>query len=347
MIILQVYYDKLPKELRPDFEAKVEEKAAILNKYLHTYPHETILKVNAEKFKNSEFIVETNLFFNSKNFFIKKTARSLKQALEMAFTDLKQNFLQHLEHERQNHHTLSREERSTLLNEAIQDLGVFAQAQDLRAFTDRIVPLLDDLKRYMKRNLKSAKERGIIKEPTSQVNDIVQTTIERAFEQFPSKPDDERLETWIYGLAHTVLDEYLQEERFEDTNFESWEEFADTDLDEVDETLIVEYEFESYVPQKPTDKDIQTTDTGIDVTGIEADVSVNQQSDNEKQVRKVRQALRQLPRKSRSVFDLYTLEGFSVDEVARILDMEEEEVKETITRVKNYLTEAVTKDTNK
>ena len=339
MITLQLFYEKLPEYLRDSFYKRLQKKVLILDKHLSSHNQPILLRITAEQFKNSEFIVKAQLFHRG-TIVVKRNGRTANKALELAFNDLKENVLQDLSKEREQQKVQTRTERSYQLNEAYSMLSQVVQKQDKESFTKQLLPLLTDLNKYVIRRIRFAQIRGIVPPQTINVNDIVQGVIERAYEGFTTIPESRTFEHWLFHIANELLENRFKEEQFEESQIQSWEDFKDINTENIDERLTVNFSGELEHQEDLMEPTLEQEAIGYDPYGPEYRGAENYPEDRasrEELVKKTVVALSKLPETERTIFDLYAMGQYTEKEIAAIHNIKVQEVKEAIKRVQKFV----------
>ncbi|MCU1257046.1 MAG: hypothetical protein JWM83_3345 [Candidatus Angelobacter sp.] len=216
-----------------------------------------------------------------------------------------------------------------------------AQLQELAArgnkekFFKEITPLLGQMKSYIIRLLRAAYLGQEIRTQVYTSGDILNYTILKAYNNFERKPADLPLEQWLYQLANETLANYLKKRKSSDARDRSLET-----LDQAERRTLEEMEHIT----ADTEGNVMLDEDLDDAELYEQEfIPPLSQDDPEKklerkeEVERIIAALAQFPPQERIVFELAAIEGFSSEEVGRILNMSPGEIN----RIKEKVRQSV------
>ena len=227
-----------------------------------------------------------------------------------------------------------RREQGQALQQSEAELGRLSAEQNREQFFKQIVPFLQPLKSYIKRRLRVAYLTQEIRTPTQTTGDLLDQVILRAYENYDRKPSDLTLEEWLYRLSNEILDQYVAKRQSRDRrrrSFESLEQAERSTLEEIPFTA--DADAEPWFPEDLDDSEYQPRDfhSPADETTPEEEV------ERREELSQILQALSRIRPRDQAVFDLYVVEGFSKEEVARILGISAEDVPQIASRVKEQV----------
>jgi len=333
---IQLDYGRLNKSEYKIFDKRLSRKLIILNKYLAHFQEDTNLKIKIEHTQHGQATVVLRLLLR-KVIVAKATAKLAVQALEQAFDALKENLLQMMDQVKQHHEYSPRSKRSQLLNSAYEKLVPIVIKQDKNTFGKELLPLLNDLASYIKRRLRFAKYIGIKELTDFKSPEIVNQVVLAAFNQFMKKPRDFSLEHWLFQLADKQLDKILKEAIFESKHLRDWDKFVQKAIDDMDEQMSMSAEGSVELVENLDDLDRPLTENFLPTLEYQTDYEQN--LSNKEQLAKIVKLLAKLPVENRSIFDLNTVEEFSIDEIAKIKNMKKAEVEDIISKIRKMLRE--------
>lgn len=200
-------------------------------------------------------------------------------------------------------------------------------------FFRQVVPLLQSLKSYIKRRLRIADLSEDIRTGVADSGDILDDVVLEAHQDYAKRPPDLTLEQWLYQIANRKLDSYIAKVKTDQCRT-SLETLGQSELGTLEEfPFTADAEGEPWLLEDLDDSEIQPRDlkAPADLDTPEA------QLERKEELRQLFDALRQIPERDRTVFDLAVIEGFSCSAVARILLIPENEVREIVERVRRQL----------
>jgi RNA polymerase sigma factor (sigma-70 family) len=211
------------------------------------------------------------------------------------------------------------------------DLRRLAVEGKKEEFLEQIPPLLRPLQSYIKRRLRVAYLDQQIRTPVVTSGDILDEVVLKAYEDYARKPEDVSLEQWLYQIANKKIDDYISKRKSTERRRKSLETLSQSELRTLEEMPITaDAEGEPWLPEELDDSEYQPRDFSAP-----ADTdNPEQQLERKEELQQILWALARLPDHDVLVFDLYVVEGFSKEEVAKILNIPAEQVPKIAERVK-------------
>lgn len=204
------------------------------------------------------------------------------------------------------------------------------------AFFEGITPLLGRLKSFVKRLLRAAYLEREIRTPIYTSDDILNSAILKAYNNFESKPLDLPLEQWLYQLANETLTNYLKGQKSRDSQRRSLETLDQAErrtLEEV-EHITTDAEGEVLLDEDLDDAELYEKEFATPAVSDDDPEKLLERKD---EVQQIIRALARIPEQERIVFELAAIEGFSSEATARMLNISTSEVE----RIKNKVRQAV------
>jgi RNA polymerase sigma factor (sigma-70 family) len=214
------------------------------------------------------------------------------------------------------------------------ELGKLAVEENKDEFFKQIIPFLNPLRAYIHRRLRVSYLNLEIRTPIQTTGDILDRVVLNAYENFDKKPTDLTLEQWLYRLANEILDDYVAKRRSRDPrrkSFETLEQKERSTLEEIPFTA--DADAEPWFPEELDDSEYQPRE----FTPPAYEHNPEEELENKEELQEILQALSRVPDRDRMVFDLYAIEGFSKEEVGKILSIPPENVP----RIANEVIEQV------
>lgn len=215
----------------------------------------------------------------------------------------------------------------------LQDLATRANKEE---FFKEIVPLLDPLKSYLGRLLRAAYLEQEIHTPIYTSDDILNSTILKAYNNFERKPVELPLEQWLYQLTNETLTNYLKRRKSRDAQRRSLETLDQAErrtLEEV-EHITADAEGEVLLDEDLDDAELYEQEFA---TPAASDDDPEKLLERKDEVQQIISALARVPEQERIVFELTAIEGFSSEAAGRMVSISTSEVE----RIKNKVRQAV------
>jgi RNA polymerase sigma factor (sigma-70 family) len=224
-----------------------------------------------------------------------------------------------------------REQQGEALQQKEATLRKLADQQDQKQFFQQIVPLLQPLKDYIKRRLRIAYLELDILVPLSTTGDILDEVVLTAYEKYKQKPKDLALEQWLYRITNERLDAYIRRKRRQDPRRRSLEALTQAELRTLEEPISADAEGEVMLVEDLDDSEYQQPEF---TPPAKSDTTPEEELEREEEVEQILQALARVPEQDRLVFQLFSLEGFPKEVVARISDVKPDDVPRIAERVR-------------
>jgi RNA polymerase sigma factor (sigma-70 family) len=229
---------------------------------------------------------------------------------------------------------VNRERQTAGLRQKEAELGKLAAQQNKHEFFKQIIPFLHPLRAYIHRRLRVAYLNLEIRTPVQTTGDILDLVVLKAYKNFDKKPTDLTLEQWLYRLANEILDQYVAKRRSRDPrrrSFETLEQKEKGTLEEIPFTA--DADGEAWFPEELDDSEYQPPE----FTAPAYEDNPEEELENKEELQEILQALSRVPDRDRMIFDLYAIEGFSKEEIGKMLKIPPENVP----RIANHVIEQV------
>ncbi len=198
-------------------------------------------------------------------------------------------------------------------------------------FFGQITPLLGPLKSYIKRQLRVAYLDEQIRTPVYTSGDILDTVVLRAYANYPTKPIELTLQQWLYQIANDILEKLLRKQSTRDKRRRSLERMTQAELRTLEEEPITsDVEGEIYLAEDLDDAEIPPREVNgpLDTTNPEEELEKSEE------LERLFRALGTVPLRERMIFELFAVEGFPKETVARIANVLPDDVPRIVQSVR-------------
>jgi RNA polymerase sigma factor (sigma-70 family) len=311
-----------------DLESLLNQQTDKLNRLLQVFRPDLVhLKGSiVENSPHEGYVVSLNLRLPSGQMAAQETGGTLIGAVKTAFAELSIQLKKHKELLR-NHHRWPRRRGPRRAVETVPFEDTVAVVKPELVSSGEVFNYIDAnlprLRRYIERDLAHRQSEGQLAQEQVLVDDVVSESIANALDEQRDKPERMRLEPWLYRLASEAIDRLASshddEGRIPLKRSPATGEARDTDepiaqFSEPEGRLFVENAIVDSAGQSP--EDIAARNELIEL---------------------VERSLRDAGRDQREAFILYTVEGFTVEEIADIADHSPEKVRADILRAREHL----------
>lgn len=315
----------------PDIDKEIQHWIAKVEKRLQVFRPELIhLKGALEQNSAREgTVVSLNLRLPSGQMAAHESASPPTVAIKAAFSDLLEQIGKHKE--------LLRSSHSWRRHRALE--GIPAPKVPFEETLAAVPPqtaTADDVRSYLNANLRRLQifiEREIYFRENSGdlgqgavgANEVLDEVVARALDEKIEKPDRIGLEPWLYRLAMRSLDDFSHSAvPNEEVNIQGSSNSHGRDDTDGDESRLQFYQPDETI----------TTENGI---ADDRASTPEQIAYSDEMISLVQFALRRAQRPDREAFILFAIEGFSLKEIATIIDRSEKQVQESIDNAREAL----------
>lgn len=211
------------------------------------------------------------------------------------------------------------------------ELGKLAAEGRRDAFFGQIMPLLDVLKSYIKRQLRVAYLDEQVHTQVYSSGDILDAVVLRAYANYPRKPPALTLEQWLYQIANDILEKLLRAQSGRDKRSRSLEGMTKAELRTLEEEPITaDAEGEVYLPEDLDDAEIAPRE----FNGPLDTVNPEEELEKREELERLFRVLGRVPIRERMIFELFAIEGFPKETVARIANVSPDDVPRIVQNVR-------------
>ncbi len=315
----------------PDLEKLINQQVEKLGRYVQVFRPDLVhVKGSVEENSRHGFDVSLNLRLPSGQMAVEESGTTVVAAIKAAFDDLAEQVKKHKEHLR-NHHKWPRRRGPGRAVETVpfeDTLAAIKPEQISPSDVSNYVNVnLPRLKRFIQRELSHREDQGQFAAGQIEVEDVVSEAIANALSEQPDKPERMKLEAWMHRLAIQAInslapdgqgDDHLPLERSHTAQNVQASDEARMQFRQPDEKLLEENVIADPAANNP--EELAARRELIDL---------------------VETTLRDAGRNELEAFILYTIEGFTLDEVADITNHTVEEVRAAIRRAREHLQRAL------
>ncbi len=208
----------------------------------------------------------------------------------------------------------------------------------LAGFKTRLNHTFPDFYPYLVRRLNMAELTGALEKSNYNANSVLDSVYQGLCRRFENEPQKlEQLKVWVYQIGEMILEETLQEKIFEETHSMDLEKIKKKELSELEEVYTIDAEAELVLvedlnhevyPQQYDPMAILEDDSTMEE--IERALALEDRRILHQEIRKI---LIQLPENERTVFDLFWLGEFEIDQIAEVRNLPVTEVETTLKKV--------------
>jgi len=315
----------------PDLEKLINQQVEKLGRYVQVFRPDLVhVKGTVEENSRRGFDVSLNLRLPSGQMAVEESGTTVVAAIKAAFDDLAEQVKKHKEQLR-NHHKWPRRHGPGRAVETVpfeDTLAAIKPEQISPGDVSNYVNVnLPRLKRFIQRELSHREDQGQFAAGQIEVEDVVSEAIANALGEQPDKPERMKLEAWMHRLAIEAINSLAPD----------GQDDAHLSLERSHTAQNVQASDEARMQFHQPDEKL-----------LEENVIADPAADNPEElaarhelINLVETTLRDAGRNELEAFILYTIEGFTLDEIADITNHTVEEVRTAIRQAREHLQRAL------
>ncbi len=317
----------------PDLEKLINQQVEKLGRYLQVFRPELVnLKgVIEENSARPGIAVSLNLRVPSGQMASEESSPTAIAAVKAAFNDITEQVKRHKQLLRSHHKWPRRRASSPAVVGTVPfEQTVAAVRPEIISFTDisSYVNLnLPRLQRFVRRELQYREDQGQLAEGQVTVQEVVDEAIADALDERNDKPERTKLEAWVHCLARQAINR-LASAGQDDGHIPLERSHGQPNVQATDDALLQFHQ--------PDDKLMEE-----DVIPDTRANTPEELAARRELIALVETSLRRAGREEQEAFILYTIEGFTLQEIADISNHAVEEVRAAIRRAGDHLQRAL------
>jgi RNA polymerase sigma factor (sigma-70 family) len=316
----------------PDLESLIQQQTEKLKRYLQVFRPELVHLKGAieENSAPQGFLVSLNLRLPSGQMASQETSSNATGAIKAAFNDIIEQLKKHKdllrnEHKWQRRRAPQRAEVATVpFEETVA--AVKPETISPRDISKYINVNLPRLRRYIQRELQYREDQGQLTPDSVSVEDVVNEAVASALGE-QEKPERMKLEPWMHRLAKQAI-QRLASAGNDEGRIPLERSHGEPNVRASDEAIL-----QFHQPDEKLYEENAIADPAAN--------NPEEMAARSELIDLVETTLRDAGRSEREAFILYTIEGFTLDEIADITSHTVEEVRAAIRKAREHLQRAL------
>ncbi len=321
---------KIPKT--PDLEKLINKQLQKLGRYLEVFRPELIhLKGNVEENSARQgFVVSLNLRLPSGQMAAQESSSTAVAAIKAAFDAITEQLKKHKELLRNQHKWTGRRGGRKAESTVPFEHTVAAVRPELISASDisgYVNVNLARLRRFVQRELEYRETQGQLPARQIAVEDVIGEAIANALGNHDERPERMKLEPWLYRTARRAIDRIALEQG-EEYGVPLEQQQRQQNVQASDEPML----------------QFHQPDESLSVENVIPDPTANTPEElaaRSEMLSRVEDTLSSAGGQEREAFILYTIEGFTVEEITDITNRSVEEVRASIRAGREHLQRAL------
>jgi RNA polymerase sigma factor (sigma-70 family) len=317
-----------------DLEKNITQQIQKLQKRLQVFrPDMVSLIGSVDEHPKTGFVVAVNLRLPSGQLAARETADTAVSAIKVCFDSLREQLSKHMDHlraewkwPRRRRGERTREEQQVPFEETLAAVQPeLVSEQDITVWLDAN---LEQWKRFVERELSFRSSSGQFRQQQITAEEVIDEAIAHALDGRTEKPEKVTLEPWLYFLSRAAIDRLAQQARGDE---------GQVGLDSSVRGEVASGSDEAMLQFHHPDE--MLTNENLIPDGRAA--TPEEIAANDEVVAMVEMALRHARHEDREAFILFTMEGFTLQEIAVISGRKPEEVRASIASAREQLRKAL------
>jgi RNA polymerase sigma factor (sigma-70 family) len=321
-------------EKTPDVESTVDQHLKKLERRLQFFRPELVSLHGSvlQRSPKAGFVVALNLKLPTTDLATEQASPNAAMAIKASFDALIDQIGRHKGSLR-NQHNWPRRRHETgrkVIDEVPFEQTIAAVTppsisnEDVSSYVDANLPRL---RRFIQRELRSREDNELIARASISIDEVVDEAIGNALGDAHERPEKMRLESWLYRLSLDAIDR-LSSGDSGGSNIPLERPEQPREGDGSDENVL-----QFHQPDEDLSARSLTADENI--------ATPEELAAKDEMITLVERTLRDAGRHEREAFILYTIEGFTVEEIADITQRPEEEVRQSVHSAREHLKKAL------
>lgn len=231
--------------------------------------------------------------------------------------------------------------RITISN-TFPNLVQFKQEGKHKAFNNLLLSIIPEVKKYINHRLNTAIHKGHFSKSKYNANDFIDQLFIEIYDHIEEVDNENNFYIWLFKKTNELIDETIVDEEFDDLFFENIEKYTKPEWDQMIEKFSVE-----------ADGDLIMKEDLDDVSYHNANYIVNTKfvDDNEKDFIKkldeklskkeiekhIQLLLYELPTTMQTVFELFTNQLFTFEEISEIIKKDVSDVQKILKQTRGII----------
>ena len=221
------------------------------------------------------------------------------------------------------------------IEHVLQELIKFKKEENKASFNEQLLKIIPEVKKYINGRLNAAIKKGHFSKNKYKADDFIDQLFIEVYDHIYEVKKEKDFYLWLFKKTNDLLEDSIVEEEFNDFFFKNIDSYSKSEWDAMEEEfttdgdgdllLIEELDDPLYCHNDYTLKDVFVEDDERELTQ-QLDKALHDDAINTQ----IKMVLHNLPLPMRTVFDLFTNQQFSLEEIAIIRNSPIEDVEKLL-----------------
>jgi len=221
----------------------------------------------------------------------------------------------------------------TYARSVLVELRAYKKDNKRSHFKDAFMKLMPDIKAYVSKNLKMAERKGVIAKGSYQADDFINDLYLYTYEHIDNISEATDFHSWLYKQADELLNDTFIYESLEESYIEDLEALSESEWQMLEEKFTRDADGDLIMMEELDDPsypkvNYEAADFFVEDQEAVLIERLDDEISKERLYNHVNIVLEKLPVVAQSIFDLKTVRGFELEEIAKIKRMPLSQVNE-------------------
>lgn len=239
-------------------------------------------------------------------------------------------------------HLQNKEVLRLRVQHAFQDLITYKKEENRVFFNTQLLKILPEVKKYISGKLNAAIKKGHFSKNKYKADDFIDQLFIEIYNHIDEVKKEEDFYLWIFKKANELIEDSIVEEEFDDFFFKNIEAYSKPEWDEMEENYSTDGDGDLVLIEALDDRSYNHNDYMLNQVFIKDDEKeltdkIDKSLSDDAINRHINMVLDNLPLAMHIVFDLFTKQQFSLEEIAKIRNSSIMEVEKLLKGAKKAL----------
>jgi RNA polymerase sigma factor (sigma-70 family) len=222
-----------------------------------------------------------------------------------------------------------------LVEKTFPNLLKSREKRDRVSFNEQLLKIVPEIRKYINKRLITAIKKGHFSKGKYKADDFIDQLFIEVYDRIEEVENETDFYLWLFRKTNELLEDTIVEEEFDDFFFQNIDNYSKPEWDEMVENFSTDGDGDLMMIEELDDNSYNKNDYVLNHVFIEnhekdltrkIDKALSEEDIN----RHINMVLHNLPLAMRNAFDLFTNQGFTLEEVASIRNCSAKEAEKLL-----------------
>ena len=234
----------------------------------------------------------------------------------------------------------------TYARSVLVELRAYKKDNNRSHFKEAFMKLMPDVRAYISKNLNIAERKGVIAKGSYQADDFINDLYLYTYEHIDNVSEETDFHSWLYEQADELLNDTFIYESLEESNMEDLEALSESEWQLLEERFTQDTDGDLIMMDELDDPSYPKVNYGVaDFFAEDQEKELIERLDEEISEERLHNhvsiVLEKLPVSMHFIFDLKTVRGFELKDIAKIKRMHLSQVNEILQEAQNQIRKSI------